>query len=229
MFSCWVKDTLEKAHNYDLILDVIGKCGVLLTFDSSDYFLQFNYTHILQEIYGIDEYRIHFIHGESYGNEDDKLIVGHGNDSRINEISDKIDELESKYNWTQRSKNEINECKCVHKFLLKTKKDIYACKRLCNYFYDSFASNIEIIRVYGLSLGEVDTPYLIDIKYRWPNAYWKFSFFSQEEQIRIDEIARTQLNLESNRYELFHFSNDNSVTLCNEIVKLNKIKEYESE
>ena len=52
----------------------------------------------------------------------DQLVVGHGNDSRIQDIRNNIDELEGIYDHTQSSKNRISEHKSLLRFLEHLKK-----------------------------------------------------------------------------------------------------------
>lgn len=229
-FVLWVKDTLDQDENYELISNVMGSKGGLININPEEYFLQFNYTHTLQELYDVEDYQVHYVHGECHGNEDDELIVGHGNDDRLEDISQKINDLEAKYNFSQSSRNEINEYRCVHRYLEKTRKDVDWCKDMCSYFYDSIRYEIENINVYGLSLGEVDIPYMNDIRNRWRNATWKFSYYSSGDKTRIEKIAVDELNLhpsEFELFELFEFKNVNSNDINCEIVKLMNIEEHD--
>jgi len=225
-FAHWVKDTLDKDDNYELIQEYMSELGDEIGFCDEDYFLVFNYTHTLQNIYNVTDHRIHYVHGECLGNDDDELIIGHGNDNRINEIETLIERFEQEYNYTQRSRNEIHEYRCLLRFLNRLRKNVSFCKFMCNDFYSKIDKEVECVKVFGLSLGEVDIPYLIQIRNRWPDAKWEFSFYSASDKTRIREIAETKLSLNVNEYALFRFSNPSAKDIRNRIINLRSIKEY---
>jgi len=227
-FVHWVKGTLDQDDNYELIQKFINNGMSEIKFKGDDYFFTFNYTHTLQKIYGIADDRIHYVHGECLGNDDDDLTVGHGNDDRLSKVKDKIDKLEQEYNYTQRSRNKINEYHCLLSYLRKLRKDVRFCKYMCDGFYTKISDDIEGIKVYGLSLGEVDIPYLTDIRERWPKAKWEFSFYNDTEKTRICEVAENQLNLKKEEYNLFELRNSSAKSIQNEIVELRNITEHRS-
>ena len=85
-FVHWVMETLDKEENYSVIKEFMKKIGSRVVLNDDDYFLQFNYTHTLQRLYKITDDKIHYVHGECFGEDDDELIIGHGNNQRIDEI-----------------------------------------------------------------------------------------------------------------------------------------------
>ncbi|MBU3130278.1 bacteriophage abortive infection AbiH family protein [Clostridium tagluense] len=108
-FVHWVRDTLDKDENYDIIAKLMKETDNRLTFNDDDYFLEFNYTHTLQRLYKISDDIIYYVHGECFGEEDDELIIGHGDEYRINEIKELIEKFEEKYDFTQVRNNQISE------------------------------------------------------------------------------------------------------------------------
>ena len=68
-----------------------------IVLNNDDYFLEFNYTHTLQQLYKISDDNIYYVHGECFGEDDDELIIGHGNDYRIYEIKKLIEKFEEKW------------------------------------------------------------------------------------------------------------------------------------
>lgn len=82
-FVLWVSETLDVDDNYEIIReykgDVVNRKFYKMKFSGQDKFLVFNYTHILQKVYGIYDHNIWYIHGECTGNDDDRLLFGHGN------------------------------------------------------------------------------------------------------------------------------------------------------
>lgn len=225
-FVQWVINTLDKDENYDIIARMIKKIDSVILFNSDDYFIQFNYTHTLQQLYKISDDKIHYVHGECCGEEDDELIIGHGNNQRINEIKKYIDELEEKYDFTQTMSNSINEYNCLLRYIERLKKDVNKHMDICNTFYKRIGDKLDCINVYGLSLGEVDIPYLKQIRAKWPNSKWRFSYYSLEDENRITNIASKLLNLNEDEYETFHFLNSLSNNIRGEIIKIQNIVSY---
>lgn len=224
-FVHWVRDTLDKDENYDIISELMKEIDNRIVLND-DYFLEFNYTHTLQKLYKISDDRIYYVHGECFGEDDNELIIGHGNDYRINEIKKLIKSLEENYDFTQKSSNEINEYKCLLSYIKRLRKDVNSHMEMCDMFYRKIGDNLDCINVYGLSLGEVDIPYLEQIREKWPNAKWNFSYYSLEDEIRIVDAATRLLNLNEEEYGTFHFSNALSNRIREEIIKVQNIDSY---
>lgn len=225
-FVYWVRDTLDKEGNYNIIKENMNNIFNEEMFNKSDYFIQFNYTHTLQELYEISNDKIYYVHGECFGEEDDELIIGHGNINRIDEIKKCIDELEENYNYTQQMNNNINEYNCLLKYVETLKKDVEKHRSECNNFYEKIIGNIDYINIYGLSLGDVDIPYLQQIRLKWPNAKWKFSYYTTNDKTRCVYVASDILNLSEDEYETFYFLNSQSNTIKMEIIEKLDIIEY---
>lgn len=225
-FAHWVIDTLDKKENYEIIEREMQRAVERLVFNNEDYFVIFNYTHTLQELYKISENKIHYVHGECFGEEDsDELIVGHGNNQRINELRGYIDKLEQSYNFTQEINNTINEYQCLLRYIENLKKDVQWCSVACNQFYQRINGNLDSINIYGLSLGDVDIPYLQQIRHNWPNTKWRFSYYSEKDQRKIDDVA-TVLNLNNSEYETFYFANSLANNIREEIIYTQDINIY---
>ena len=75
-------------------------------------------------------------------------------------------------------------------------------------------------------MGEVDIPYLKQIRTKWPNAKWKFSYYSSEGKTRIADVASKLLNLNEHEYDTFNFSNSLSNEIREQIVKVQNIVRY---
>lgn len=225
-FTNWVRDTLDKKENYDLIQEEMKEAKEKVNFSDDEYFLVFNYTHTLQNIYKISEDRVHYVHGECLGNDNDELIIGHGNDVGIEEIKNKIDILEDEYDYSQSSSNEIGEYNCLLNILREFRKDVNGCKSYCRDYYNRINGDIDLIKVFGLSLGEVDMPYLQQIKEKWPEAKWKFAYYNQADIININEATKI-LNINEKQYDLFKFTNERQLEILNKIISLQGIIEHE--
>ena len=220
-FVHWVKDTLDKDVNYDIIAKLMKEIDTRIVLNDDDYFLEFNYTHTLQQLYKISDDKIYYVHGECFGGENDRLIIGHGNDYRINEIKELIVKFKEKYDYTQGGNNQINEYNCLLRYIKRLRKDVNSHMTMCDKFYREIGGNLDCISVYGLSLGDVDIPYLKQILAKFPNAKWKFSYYSLEDKTRIADIATELLDL--NEYDTFYFSNSLSNEIREEIVEVQNI------
>jgi hypothetical protein len=226
IFGQWVKNTLDKDINYELIKKYKGKIP-RFNYGKNNRFLVFNYTHTLQEIYGISDCNIYYVHGECQGTEDDGLIVGHGNNERIEEIKEKIKKLESIYDYTQKSKNKIDEHKCLVRYIEKLKKDVNFHMIGCKGFYKTFVTEPKKIKVYGMSVGDVDLPYLLQIRNTCPNASWSFSYYSDKERMFMKKIARDELKLDNKKFDTFFYNNPYSSEIMKRLVNLHNIIEYQ--
>lgn len=225
-FVHWVRDTLDKDENYNIISTLMKEIDNKIAFDNDNYFLEFNYTHVLQKVYEIPSDKIYYVHGECSGEDDDELIIGHGNDLRINEIKKLIKDLEEKYDFTQGSNNRINEYECLLRYIKRLRKNVNSHMNMCDTFYRKIGDTLDCISVYGMSLGEVDIPYLQQIRAKWPNAKWKFSYYSSEDKTRIADITTRLLNLDKDEYDIFYFSKLISIKIREEIIEVQNIDSY---
>lgn len=227
-FAKWINETLDISENYQLIKNKLSKSLKGFSFNSSDSFITFNYTHTLQEVYGISEEKIYYMHGECSNDLGEELIVGHGNNDRINELKENINFLKSKYSYTQQELNEINEYECLVRYLENIRKDVYYCMESASFFYDRKSQKVDVIRVIGLSLGEVDIPYLQDLRKKYKFATWEFSYYSKSDSDRIQHVAENILMLSPIEYSKFLLSSTASKSINDEIVKLRGIIEHPS-
>lgn len=99
------------------------------------------------------------------------------------------------------------------------------CKQFLDDFYDCFFEEPEYINIYGMSLSDIDYPYLEQIKTRWTNTKWRFSFFTTKDSDRIDAVAQN-LGISEKQYDKFEFKNDDSENIETEIVNNLRIVKY---
>jgi len=76
-------------------------------------------------------------------------------------------------------------------------------------------------------MGTVDLPYLVNIRKKWSDIKWRFSYYSESEIDKIKSIAENDLGLRKGQYKLFYFSNSYWEDIQEEIVELQKIERYE--
>ena len=224
-FVSWVSETLDVERNYKTINKYRKKPPLCnMKFSNTDKFLLFNYTHTLQKVYQIGDYNICYVHGECTGEEDDDLVFGHCNQKRIQEIKAIIEEYDKRILCQSERITQL-EHECLLKFMRSLQKDVEGCKSFLDYFYDCFIGEPEYINIYGMSLSDIDYPYLEQIKMRWPDAKWRFGFFSKSDSDRIDVISQ-KLDLFETQYNKFEFRNDESENIKTEIVNNLGIVKY---
>lgn len=227
-FVLWVSETLDVKNNYKII-NRYKNLGIYdIKFSNRDKFVVFNYTHILQQIYKIKDYNICYVHGECTG-EDDNLVFGHCNEKRMKEIEEIIGEYDKRSLYQAERITQL-EYECLLTFMKSLQKDVAGCKLFLNSFYAFFKEAPENINVYGMSLSDIDYPYFEQIKTRWPDAKWRFSYFTEKDSNRIDVFAQ-KLGLFEFQYDKFEFRNAQSdsieMKLVNDlgIVTYNQISE----
>ena len=154
--------------------------------DKDAYYLSFNYTHTLEEIYNIPADNVLHIHGEVGA---DNLALGYpkghytpekysydprqkGTGPYVQiEIDDYIDEIEDYYIRTA-FKTLVEKCKSFYK---EIRTD------LLQSFLDDNACNIDEIIVYGHSCA-IDFDYFDYLNERYSTANWTFYVYSEEQK-----------------------------------------------
>lgn len=203
-FAEWVK-TFDIKKNYALINKLIGYHKANLS--KGDGYINFNYTHSLQNIYNIPLKNIYYIHGQS--DLCSNLVVGHGNSREIKEIEYDIRELEKNYSYCQADRNRIDEKKCELSFLKTLEKNIsYTLSGLISYI-NKLESQIDQIYTYGFSFGDVDMPYIKFLAEKYPNAKWHISYYTEDVEYKRTIKAKLNNYVKSSIY-FFKFNNSNS-------------------
>ncbi len=225
-FCEWINTTVNTEQNYILINSLIGdnRCH----FEEDDYFVNFNYTQTLEEIYDISYCRIFHIHGKcEIDGEEDNLVVGHGNNEAIRELEEKIQEIKSEtyYLDDQGVRNRLNEYKCELTVLKDLRKDVPQLLSALDRKLSSKESVVDEIWVWGLSCGSVDKPYMEYLRGKYPNARWMFSYFCETEREERVSYAE-ELELDNTKVGYFEFANSNSKSILSRIVEENGIEEF---
>lgn len=145
-------------------------------------FINFNYTDTLEIMYDIPEEHIIHIHGRATNHE--RLIFGHDfsflSYDTHNDDEQQIAEILSMY--------QKNPYYFIHHFNLLEK-----------------IKNVEHIHVLGLSLSDVDFPYLEWlVRHTSNNCDWEISWFSDEDKRRINKFIseNPQINSRLNKIQL---------------------------
>ena len=133
------------------------------------FFINFNYTDVLEGVYKIPEERVLHIHGRSSKSE--YLIYGHNN-SFLQGNAINWEEQEVCFELGIYSKNPYDHIN-KHEELQEILK------------------NIESIHIYGFSFSPVDEDYIDWVFNHVPiNSHWEISWFSESDKNRIDSYAK---------------------------------------
>lgn len=161
--------------------------------DSDDLYITFNYTAVLETVYGVSEERIIHIHG-SLRQRDDDPVLGHGNKKKINEIKERLQEAERVFD-----EKRISIYRAVADYYNTTFKDIN------KYMYKLICLNEKVIHeiiVIGHSLSGVDIPYfkIIDALTK-KKANWKVYYYCESEKQRMTD-SLIDCGIDSERIEM---------------------------
>lgn len=140
--------------------------------EGSDYFIVFNYTHTLENVYKVLSEYIFRPHGAA-GRKELAPQFGHGNTKKIKEIDELLDNVSDEYEKTA--------YEWTKEYLQKMKKGV-------NYFVQDVKSFLQSNNVYpekicviGMSMGEVDIPYLSQAHKLYPGVEWIVSYHKNEK------------------------------------------------
>lgn len=139
------------------------------------FFINFNYTDVLEWLYKIPEERILHIHGRS--SKCEHLIYGHNSFLQGNTIS----------------KDEQEVCFELGKYHKNPYEHIFRHEEL-----QEILKYIEYIHIYGFSFSPVDEDYIDWVFNKIPaNSQWEISWFSETDQNRIDKFVLEHWSLKN--------------------------------
>lgn len=139
--------------------------------DNESFYINFNYTMVLEEVYNIEEENIFHIHGDI-----EEPIIGHDSiikDKIINEEDMYSDDVIFEKRIYDRIKEFVNNS---NKNISQNTEKLYQELECIDH-----VTEIDEIVVIGLSFGKIDKPYFEFIQQRFRNAVWKFSYFGIDE------------------------------------------------
>lgn len=165
IFISWVK-SIEVAH-----------CKAFHSFETGAFFLTFNYTDTLEDVYGVPPERILHIHGRA--KTEDSLVVGHRN------LLNPLGYIEGSVDFRQN--NNIIGNICDYNELYKPIESIVE-------YYAAFLeslSSVNRISVIGHSCGCTDMPYFEAIRKSVEDKVkWVFTYHTENDRKRIENLCR---------------------------------------
>lgn len=149
----------------------VSKVRPVLNINHHSQYLSFNYTSVLQDVYGVPACKINYIHGSVSSG--DSLIFGHGNEiieePEIDEFGDS--------NRTMYTDAE-NAAKIPLYVFQKNVSEIIQENK--NFFKS--LNGITNIFVIGHSLNSIDMPYFVELAKSASDANWIVSYHSNDEK-----------------------------------------------
>ena len=185
----WIKNLVES----EAFQNIRSKQN--LHFPKKSFYLNFNYTPILETVYGVPHNVIKYIHGFY---KDNRLLFGHSDQGSVKETRD---DLQTFYK---------NSFKNVQGNIAKNSE----------YFEMLKSNHIEKIWVLGHSLNDVDYPYFEMVKNFFPSAYWIIAYYKNED---VEKIKKTKAysEIRDDFKELRSWSNIAIASECGEQEKKN--------
>jgi len=179
-----------------------GSKNLRLFFNVNDaLFLSFNYTHTLEDFYGIPKSKICYIHGRAE-NQFSQLIFGHC-----------CNENEIEANMPDDNVLEEEAVKEIVNLLINLRKDSNAIIQQNNDFFQKLIS-VDNVYVLGHSLSVVDDLYFEKIRQVVsPNSFWTVSCFNDADKANLKRLMN-KLNVPVSQYKLIKIENiDNEFNL----------------
>lgn len=176
---------------------VLPKQSIVRMIGVDDIFLNFNYTDTLEQTYGIDEYRIKYIHGKA--NRGDPLILGHHDNSHFSRPVDTSKMSDEKYeNYLDHIQSidirEMEANEYIERYFRRTYKDTEAIIRANSDFFENLPG-IQAVNILGHSLSYIDMDYFITVRnHVGNNCLWNISCYSPEDYRKV-KIFVSYLNI----------------------------------
>ena len=133
----------------------------------NSFFVNFNYTDVIEMLYQIPEERVLHIHGRSSKHE--RLIYGHNNTLWGNSMSNEEEQVSFE----------------LYKYQKSPYEHIYKHQKI-----EEILNDVEYVHIYGFSFSVVDEDYM-DLFFNnvSTTSQWEVSWFSNEDKNRIDRFT----------------------------------------
>lgn len=194
-------DLRESFHDWILQLNPPSRHRKVIFKYSDAIFINFNYTDTLEKLYGIHPQKILHIHGY-IGSEDDEFVLGHGKSynelQQINSInipeppkdlsSEELADYYEDVSYGQELHEQLAIGAAINAIATQQKPIKKIIEKYSNFFES--IEGITEIHVYGLSLSEVDKPYLFYFTEKFKDAHWEFSDFEDYNRDKIESFCK---------------------------------------
>lgn len=152
-------------------------------FTETSFFINFNYTNTLQEVYGIADEKVFHVHGDVTD-----PIMGHGMDGEANYYQ--------KFETIDFATNEFNTAiyEQIEQFYNNSRKETYVFSRQMINFIQRMNIEIDEVCIIGHSLGEVDSIYFRELSnYYYDKPWIIYSRYSDEYEVNKDKESKLKL------------------------------------
>jgi len=164
-------------------IDTSAVCPIKESFigNCSDVFINFNYTDVLERVYGIKN--VLHLHGGVPSCSKTPPIMGHGNKFIIDSYKRKARCANEEFvEW------EESICSAIAKFCASLYKDTDAIISRNDLLFSGLKDIDKIVSI-GLSFGNVDTPYLLRIAEEIkPTSKWIIYYYSEDDKKRLKDV-----------------------------------------
>lgn len=164
-------------------IDTSGVCPIKKSFigNCSDIFINFNYTDVLERVYGVKT--VLHLHGGVPSCSAIPPIMGHGNKFIIDYYKRRAQCASEEFvEW------EESICSAIAKFCSSLYKDTDAIISRNESFFSSLKDIEQVVSI-GLSFGNVDTPYLLRIAEEIkPTSKWIIYYYSEDDKKRLKDV-----------------------------------------
>lgn len=163
----YVKEWIESVDTSSVV------CRKTSIVNSKDYFFNFNYTDVLEKVYGVEN--VLHIHGGVDSVSDIPPIMGHCN----------MEDIQKHRQWAKEADDEFAEAEAsiqdaVANYLETIHKDTQKQMEINRRFFNNLKA-VEHVIVIGWSAGDVDIPYLREIiKSVKPDSKWTVYWYNDD-------------------------------------------------
>lgn len=154
---------------------------------SNSLYLTFNYTYLLEQVYGVSANRVCHIHG-ALGSVD-SLVVGHNKESASRCVG-----FKGMLPWENDAYDDIKGA------VAQYYKDVDSIIKANKPFWESLVE-IEEVVVFGHSYNDIDREYFCEVAKSAPSARWSMYVYTSDDRKRAESVAKC-LRLQESMYSI---------------------------
>lgn len=157
---------------------------------SDDFFVTFNYTNLLENVYRIED--VLHIHGGISSVTNTAPIMGHCNKNDIENFARQAKQADEKF-----SEGEASIKRAIANYLESIYKDTEFIIH-SNYLFWNKLQDVNKVVIFGLSAGEGDLPYLRKIlESVKSNAKWDVYYYDEDARFKLSRVMQEKINREN--------------------------------